>query len=152
MVGCWGPVQTGGGCGKGNKAETPRGCPRPPPARQRALGRNLCFVTEPAGRGDSIPLSLVLLRSVAATARAYRLERLEPWGLHTYKEQQVEEEEEILGDFDTACPHSAGPGATWGERKGGTDEGDRDWWRAQRVESQGLLTRSSWHCACLPCC
>lgn len=40
------------------------------------------------------------------------------WQTHTYKEQQVEEEEEVLGDFDTGCPHPAGCGAPWREREG----------------------------------
>lgn len=62
---------------------------------------------------------------MAAIARACGLEGLEPWGSHTYKEQQVEEEEKVLGDFDAACPHPAGPGAHWGERERETDEGDR---------------------------
>lgn len=62
------------------------------------MGRNFCFVREPAGRGDSIPLSLILLGTVAATAR----EAGALGGPHTYKEQQVEEEEKVLGDFDAA--------------------------------------------------
>lgn len=118
--GVLGSVQTGGGVVRRTKQRHQGAVLCHPQPRQRALGRNFCFVKEPAWRGDSILLSLVLLGFVAATARACGLERLEPWGggSHTYKEQQVEEEEKVLGDFDTACPHPAGPGAPWGERKG----------------------------------